>query len=213
MQAWSILFLSLRVSGTAVLVSSVIGIPLGLWLGLSRFRMKWLVTATVHTAMALPPVFVGLVLYLLLSRSGPLAALDWLFTSQAMILAQTVLTLPFVVGITMSSVEAIPRELSDQIKSLGASDWQCRWSVLREARQGVLLAIAAAFGRSISEVGAVLIVGGNIQGRTRVLTTAIVLETGKGNFELALVLGLALLALALVVNVLMLRLHGDRALA
>lgn len=211
MQVWSILLLSLQVTGMAVLASSLIGIPLGLWLGLARFRGKWLVSAAIHTGMALPPVVVGLVLYLVLSRSGPLAFLDWLFTPQAMILAQTILTLPFVVGITMSSVEAIPKEFSDQIKSLGASDWQCRWSVLREARQGVLLAVAAAFGRSISEVGAVLMVGGNIQGHTRVLTTAIVLETGKGNFELALLLGLALLGLALLVNVLILRLHGGRA--
>lgn len=213
MQVWSILLLSLQVTGTAVVASSVIGIPVGLWLGLSRFRAKWLVSAAIHTGMALPPVVVGLLLYLVLSRSGPLAFLDWLFTPQAMILAQTLLALPFVTGITMSSVEAVPKELSDQIKSLGASDWQCRWSVLREARQGVLLAIAAAFGRSISEVGAVLMVGGNIQGHTRVLTTAIVLETGKGEFELALMLGLTLLGLALLVNILILRLHGGRALA
>jgi tungstate transport system permease protein len=212
MQAWPIVVLSLQVTGTAVLASSVIGIPLGLCLGLSRFRGKWLVSATVHSGMALPPVVVGLLLYLMLSRSGPLAVLDWLFTPQAMILAQTILTLPFVVGITISSVEAIPKEFSDQIATLGASDWQCRWSVLREARRGILLAIAAAFGRSISEVGAVLMVGGNIQGHTQVLTTAIVLETGKGNFELALMLGLALLGIALLVNILILRLHGGMAL-
>ena len=208
MQVWSIVELSLYVTGVAVLTSSLIGIPLGLWLGLSHFRAKWFLSATINTGMALPPVVVGLLLYLVLSRSGPLAVLDWLFTSQAMILAQIVLTLPFVVGITMSSVEAIPRELADQVKSLGASDWQCRWSVLREARQGVLLSVAAAFGRSISEVGAVLMVGGNIQGHTRVLTTAIVLETGKGNFELALMLGFLLLSMALLVNVLILRLRG-----
>lgn len=213
MQVWSVLWLSLQVTGAAVLASSMIGIPVGLWLGLSRFRGRWLVSAIIHTGMALPPVVVGLLLYLLLSRSGPLAVLDWLFTPQAMILAQTILTLPFVVGITMSSVAAIPRELSDQIKSLGASDWQCRWTVLREARPGILLAIAAAFGRSISEVGAVLMVGGNIQGHTQVLTTAIVLETGKGNFELALLLGMMLLGMALLVNVLILRLHGGMALA
>ncbi len=213
MLSWSILLLSLQVTGIAVLVSSAIGIPVGLWLGHSCFRSKWLVVATIHTGMALPPVVVGLWLYLALSRSGPLAALDWLFTPQAMILAQTLLTLPFVVGITMSSVGAIPRELSEQIRSLGASDWQCRWSVLREAHQGLLLAIAAAFGRSISEVGAVLLVGGNIQGHTQVLTTAIVLETGKGNFDLALLLGMMLLVIALLVNILILRLHGGIALA
>jgi tungstate transport system permease protein len=166
----------------------------------------------IHTGMALPPVVVGLVLYLLLSRSGPLAFLGWLFTPKAMITAQTILALPFVIGITMSSVAAVPTELGAQIKSLGASDWQCRWTVLREARHGLLLAVAAAFGRSISEVGAVLIVGGNIAGDTRVLTTAIVLETSKGQFEFALALGAALLSVALLVNVFILRWQGNRRL-
>jgi tungstate transport system permease protein len=163
--------------------------------------------------MALPPVVIGLVLYILLSRSGPLAALGWLFTPRAMILAQTILALPFVVGITMNSVAAVPQDLVPQIRTLGATDRQIRWAVLREARHGVLLAVAAAFGRSISEVGAVLIVGGNILGHTRVLTTAIVLETSKGDFSFALMLGAALLALALAVNILIVRLHGGRHLA
>ena len=208
--SWSILWLSLRVSGTAVLISSLIGVPTGVWLGLSAHPRKRLLSAVVHTGMALPPVVVGLVLYILLSRSGPLALLGWLFTPEAMIAAQTILALPFVVGITMSAVAAVPAELPMQIRTLGASVWQCRWTMLREARHGVLLAVAAAFGRSISEVGAVLIVGGNIQGHTRVLTTAIVLETGKGNFELALALGGALLLLALLVNLLIIRLQGGR---
>ena len=140
----------------------------------------------------------------------PFAFLRWLYTIEAMIIAQTILALPFVVGITMSSVAAVPAELGSQIKSLGASDWQCRWAILREARRGVLLAIAAAFGRSISEVGAVLIVGGNIEGHTRVLTTAIILETSKGNFEFALALGVVLLSVALFVNVFIIRLQGNR---
>jgi tungstate transport system permease protein len=209
----SIVWLSLRVSGTAVLISSVVGLPLGVWLGLTHYRGKRVISAVIHTGMALPPVVIGLLLYLLLSRSGPLASLNWLFTSAAMISAQTILALPFVVGITMSSVAAIPPELAAQIKSLGASPWQSRWTILREARHGVLLAVAAAFGRSISEVGAVLIVGGNIRGQTRVLTTAIILETNKGNFEFALALGAVLLFLALIVNFLILRLQGNRSLA
>ncbi|MHC4391940.1 MAG: ABC transporter permease [Planctomycetota bacterium] len=207
---WPILWLSLKVSGTAVLVSSLFGIPCGVALGLSRHRGKRLLSALIHTGMALPPVVVGLVLYLLLSRSGPLASLGWLFTPEAMIAAQTVLALPFVIGITMSSVAAVPSELASQVRTLGASDWQCRWTILREARHGVLLAVAAAFGRSISEVGAVLIVGGNIEGHTRVMTTAIVLETGKGNFELALAIGAALLLVALAANLLIVRLQGSR---
>ena len=210
---WAIVQLSLLVSGTAVLMSAAIGIPLGAWLGLSTNRFKPLLSAMVYTGMALPPVVVGLILYILLSRSGPLAFLGWLFTPRAMILAQVILSLPIVVGITMTTIAAVPAELVLQIRSLGASRRQVRWTILKEARLGVLLAVAAAFGRSISEVGAVLIVGGNIQGHTRVLTTAIVLETSKGQFDLALALGAALLILALLVNVLMLRLHTGRLLA
>ena len=207
---WSILWLSLRVSGTAVLISSCVGVPCGIWLGMSRHRGRQFLAGLVQTGMALPPVLVGLVLYILLSRSGPLAFLQWLFTPAAMIAAQSLLALPFVIGITMSAVAAVPAGLYPQIQTLGASDRQCRWTILREARHGVLLAIAAAFGRSISEVGAVLILGGNIEGHTRVLTTAIVLETGKGNFEFALALGAALLAVALLVNLLIARLQQGR---
>ena len=208
---WPIFLLSLKVSGSAVLISSVIGIPLGVWLGLSRVRYRAVISAVVHTGMALPPVVVGLMLYLLLSHSGPLGTLGWLLTPQAMILAQTILALPFVVGIIRNSVAAVPQELLFQIRSLGATARQLRWTILREARHGVLLAVAAAFGRSLSEVGAVLIVGGNIEGHTRVLTTAIVLETTKGNFEFALALGGVLLTLALTVNLLILKLSGGRA--
>jgi tungstate transport system permease protein len=211
-QFWSILWLSLKVSGTAVVISSLIGIPLGAWIGFAEFRGKPIVKALVHTGMALPPVVVGLVLYILLSRSGPLAVLEWLFTPQAMILAQTILALPFVLGITIASVGSVPSELALQLTSLGATRWQCRWTILREARQGVLLAVAAALGRSLSEVGAVLIVGGNILGHTRVMTTAIVLETSKGQFGFALSLGAVLLVLALAINLTILRLHGGRLL-
>ncbi|MCY2986631.1 MAG: ABC transporter permease [Planctomycetota bacterium] len=209
-ESWSIFWLSLRVSGTAVLLAALLGIPLGTVIGLSRSRLQAGVSVLVHTGMALPPVVVGLLLYLLLSRSGPLAFLGWLFTPKAMILAQTILALPFVTGITMTALGSLPAELSVQLRSLGASPWQCRWALLREARRGVLLAVSAAFGRSLSEVGAVLIVGGNIQGHTRVLTTAIVLETGKGEFALAVALGGALLSLALVVNALMIWLQGGK---
>ncbi len=212
-QFWSIVGLSLRVSGTAVLISSAIGIPLGVWLGMARFRGKAALSALIHTGMALPPVVVGLVLYMLLSRTGPLGFLGWLFTPQAMILAQTLLALPFVMGITMTSVAEVPKEFLLQVRSLGASPAQARWAVLREARRGVLLAVAAAFGRSISEVGAVLIVGGDIQSHTRVLTTAIVLETSQGHFGFALALGGALLILALLINIAILRLHGGKTLA
>jgi tungstate transport system permease protein len=202
---WPILWLSLQVSGIAVLVSSLIGLPLGVWMGLSSFRGKPFVVGAIHTGMALPPVVVGLLLYVLLSRSGPLGGLGWLFSPQAMILAQIVLDLPFVIGITAVAVGSAPRELQWQLRSLGASPSQARWEIVREARAGILLAVATAFGRSLSEVGAVWLVGGNIQNQTRVLTTAIVLETGKGNFALALLLGGALLAVALAINLIIVR--------
>ncbi len=204
----TVVLLTLRVSGVAVLVGALVGIPLGAWIGLSRFRGKGMVTALVRTGMAVPPVVVGLALYLLLSRSGPLGALGWLFTPRAMMLAQVVLAVPFVVGITMASVEAIPAELTLQLRSLGASPWQVRRALLREARGGIALAVATALGRSLSEVGAVLIVGGNVEGHTRVLTTAIVLETSKGDFGPALALGAILLGLALGLNVLILLAQG-----
>ena len=208
---WSIVWLSLSVSGMAVFISSCVGIPLGVWLGMAHFRFKRYLSALVHTGMAMPPVVVGLVLYLLLSRSGPMASLGWLFTAKAMVAAQTVLALPFVIGITMNALSSLPEQLTDQIKSLGASRWQCRWALLREAKRGVVLAVAAAFGRSISEVGAVLLVGGNIANETRVLTTAIILETRQGDFQFALLLGAALLLMALFVNVLIVRLQGTRS--
>jgi len=206
-----ILWRSLLVSGVAVLVSSLIGIPMGVWLGLTRFRGRSILSVLIQTGMALPPVVVGLLVYLLLSRSGPLGGLGLLFTVQAMIISQVVLTLPFVVGITMVSIAAVPPELFLQVRSLGASPWQARWTVLREARSGVALALATALGRSFSEVGAVLMVGGNIERHTRVLTTAIMLETSRGRFGLALALGAILMALALAANVAIFRLHGRPA--
>jgi tungstate transport system permease protein len=136
-EPWSIAWLSLRFSVTSVLIASLVGIPLGAWLGLARLRAKPLIAVVVHTGMALPPVVVGLALYLLLSRSGPLAALGWLFTPQAMITAQAILALPFVIGITMAAVAAVPPELEAQVRSLGATPRQARWAVLREARRGV----------------------------------------------------------------------------
>jgi len=207
-EVWPIVWLSLRVAATALVFASLIGIPLGAWLGLASFPGKRGLTALIYTGMGLPPVVVGLAVYLLLSRSGPLAPLDWLFTPRAMILAQTIIALPLLAGITMAAVTAVPAELVLQLKSLGATAWQVRWTVIREARTGIVAAVAAGFGRIIAEVGAALMVGGNIQDQTRVLTTAIVLETSKGQFALALALGVWVLVLALLVNILILRLVG-----
>ncbi|MBM4081658.1 MAG: ABC transporter permease subunit, partial [Planctomycetes bacterium] len=169
---------------------------------------RGLAVVLTYTGMGLPPVVVGLVVYLLLSRSGPLGGLGWLFTPSAMVLAQAVIALPMVVGLTMAAVMGVDANLRQQVRSLGATSWQATWAVLKEARQGVIVSIVAGFGSIISEVGAVMMVGGNIEGQTRVLTTAIVLETRRGNFEMALALAGVLLALALVINAAILLLQG-----
>lgn len=204
-----IVALSLRVSGSALLISTVIGIPIGAFLGLRRFVGRPFVMALLYTAMGFPPVVVGLLVYLLLSRNGPLGQIEaaWiprLFTPEAMILAQSVIAVPLVAGFTMAAVLGVDPQLQQQIKSLGATRWQEMATTLSEARVGVIIAIVAALGRIAAEVGAVMLVGGNIDGRTRVLTTAVVLETRKGNFELAIALGVILIGIAFVVNTTML---------
>jgi len=206
-----IVFLSLYVSGVALAVAAVVGIPIGAAMALRPLPGQRLVDLIVYTGMGLPPVVVGLAVYLLLSRSGPLGILNWLFTPPAMIAAQTIIALPLVIGLTMSAVQGVDPALRLQVRALGATPAQVMWTVLAEAKLGVMAAIVAAFGGIISEVGAVMLVGGNIEGSTRVLTTAIVLETRKGNFELALALGGVLLVLAFVSNFLLLRLPGRRA--
>ena len=212
MQAWlEIVELTIRVSGTALLLACLFGLPLGVSLGLTEFRGRRLVQILISTGMGLPPVFVGLVVYMLLSRQGALGGLDWLFTPAAMILAQSILAFPIVAGLTSAAVRSVSREFTLQMQSLGAGPWQERRLVIRQARRGVLAAVLAAFGRIIAEVGAVMLVGGNIDGRTRVLSTAIVLETRQGNFEFALALGIVLLGLALLGNALFLRLEGGRS--
>jgi tungstate transport system permease protein len=198
---FAVVALSLRVSGTALLISALVGVPAGAWLGLARrVPARALITTLVYTGMGLPPVVMGLVVYLFLSRSGPLGGLGWLFTPNAMITAQTMLALPLSVGLTASAVQAIDPDLRLQLRALGATDVQVARTVLREAGVGVLVALVAAFGSVISEVGAVMLVGGNIEGQTRVLTTAIVLETRQGDFDVALALGLILLAITFVTN-------------
>ena len=208
-----IVILSLQVSGVALIFSTLIGVPLGAIIGLSRFLGRRLVAAILYTGMGFPPVVIGLFVYILLSRSGPLGNLSLpvipdLFTPGAMILAQTIISFPLVAGFTMAAVMGVDRSLRTQMLSLGATKKQAAFTVLSEARLGVIVAIAAGFGSIISEVGAVMLVGGNIEGRTRVLTTAIVLETRKGNFDLALLLGAVLLLLTFLANLMMLRLQG-----
>ena len=169
--------------------------------------------ALLYTGMGFPPVVVGLFVYLMLSRSGPLGQLDWpvipsLFTPAAMVIAQCIISFPLVAGFTMAAVMGVAPGLRQQVQALGATRWQTIWTVLVEARIGVVVSIIAGFGSIISEVGAVMLVGGNIEHKTRVLTTAIVLETRKGNFDVAMALGVVLLALSFITNLAMLYLQG-----
>ena len=191
---------TLQVSITAVLLASALGIPLGTFLGMREFPAKRIVLTVLYTGMGLPPVVVGLVVYLLLSHQGPLGWLHWLFTPSAMVLAEMLLAVPLVAGVTMTAVSAVDRSIREAALMDGANWRQVGLILIREARFGVIVAIVAGFGRAISEVGAVLMVGGDIEGYTRVMTTAIVLETRKGNFELATALGLLLLGISFAVN-------------
>jgi tungstate transport system permease protein len=199
--------LTFQVTGLGLLFSTLVGVPVGAWMGLTDFPGRRLVMALLYTGMGFPPVVVGLFVYLLLSRSGPLGDLGWLFTPQAMVIAQTIIAFPLVAGFTMAAVMGVDPNLRQQVLALGATRRQATLTILSEARIGVVVSLIAGFGAIISEVGAVMLVGGNIEGRTRVLTTAVVLETRKGNFELAMALGFVLLGLTFVANLLMMRLQ------
>ncbi len=203
---------SLQVTVFALLISTVLGIPLGTWAALTNFPGKRVFTAFIYTGMGLPPVVVGLVVYLMLSRSGPLGDLGWLFTVPAMVLAQTIIATPLIIGVTLSSVLGTDSQLRPQLHALGATPWQATVALLYEARFGLIVGLVAGFGSIISEVGAVMLVGGNIDGRTRVLTTAVVLETRRGNFDLALALGIILLSISFITNLLLVLLQGRAGL-
>ncbi len=212
-QLMEIVWLSLRVSGVALIMSTLIGVPLGAFFGLSRFIGRRFGIVLIYTGMGFPPVVVGLCVYLMLSRAGPLGGMGvpWmpaLFTPAAMVVAQIIIAFPLVAGFTMAAVLGVDRNLRLQVEALGATRWQSALVTLSEARAGVIVAVVAGFGGVISEVGAVMLVGGNIEGKTRVLTTAIVLETRKGQFDLAIALGIILIAITFFSNALMLRLQG-----
>lgn len=194
--------LSLRVTLTALLIASVVGLPLGAALGLARFPGRGILVVAVSALMGLPPVVAGLMIYLLLSRAGPLGDLGLLFTPTAMIIAQTVLILPIVVSLTRQVVEDLWAEYAEQLRSLGSSVGRAIPTLLWDARFSLVTTLLAGFGRASAEVGAVLIVGGNIAGHTRTMTTAIALETSRGALALALGLGIILLALTLALNAL-----------
>lgn len=198
-----IALLSFQVSGAATLVSVLLGISLGTAIALNRFPGKRLVVAGVNTGMGLPPVVVGLFVSILLWRSGPLGSLGMLYTPAAIVLAQAVIATPIVMGITISAMQALPPSLRLQALALGATRAQMVWILVKEARLPLMAAVMAGFGGVISEVGASIMVGGNIRGYTRVLTTATVMETGKGNFEVAIALSLILLLASLAINYLL----------
>jgi len=195
-----IILLSLKVSGTALAVATLIGLPLSALLGFKKFPLKGLSVSILNTFMGLPPVVVGLFVYLLLSRSGPFGFMALLYTPIAMIIAQTILAFPIVTSLSHSAIISVDPIIKQASMTLGATPFQVALTIIREARYGIMSAIIAAFGRVMAEVGAILIVGGNIAGFTRVMTTTIALETDKGNFELALALGMILLSISLGIN-------------
>ena len=199
-EVFGILWLSLKVSGAATLISLALGVPAGAALALLRFPGRTAVVSLVNAGMGLPPVVVGLFVSLLLWRSGPMGAWELLYTPGAIVLAQAVIATPIVTGITLAAVQNVPEKFRLQLVALGASRVQMVAVVLREARLPMLVAVMAAFGGVISEIGASMMVGGNIKGQTRTLTTAMALETGKGNFEVAIALSVLLLALVFAVN-------------
>jgi len=199
-EVWQITSLSLQVSAIATAVSLLIGLPFGTWLALGNFRGRSVILSIINTGMALPPVVVGLVVAITLWRSGPLGDFRLIYTPVAIVIAQTIIAAPVVTGLTAAALEALDPRLQQQLLGLGASRGQMIWYLWREARLPLLAALMAGFGSVISEVGASMMVGGNIRGQTRVLTTAIVLETSKGEFDKALALSALLLIITYLIN-------------
>lgn len=199
-EVYSIVKLSLFVSVFATAVSVAIGVPLGSLVAVKKFPLKKIAISLVNTGMGLPPVVVGLIAMLFLSRNGPLGFLGWLYTPAGMVLAQVIIATPVITGLSLSAMQSLDRRFYLQMLTLGAGQWQALWVCLKEVKLSILAAVIAGFGSVISEVGAVMIVGGNIRHQTRVLTTATVMETHMGNFDTAIALGLILLGLTFLIN-------------
>jgi len=209
-EVFGIALVSLKVSGIAITLASVVGIPLGFIMGINEFLGKKTLTLILNTLVALPTVVVGLLVYAILSRQGPLGILGLLFTPTAMIIGQFILALPMVTMLTLSAVHSLDPRVKITALTLGANPLQVGWSVLKEAKYGVISAIIAAFGRVITEVGSAIMVGGNIRGYTRNITTAIALETAKGNFALCMALGMILLIMAFGINIVFYQLQAKK---
>jgi tungstate transport system permease protein len=203
----NILFMSLRVSGSALIIAAILGIAVGAVTALRRFPFRDSLIAVLHACMGLPSVLVGLLLYLMLSRSGPFGFMALLYTPLAMIIAQVILAFPIIASLSHSAITGVDPLIRQTARTLGATPLQETATVVREARFGIFSATVAGFGRAISEVGAVLLVGGNIAGFTRVMTTTIALETDKGNFELAMAIGIILLAVSITINIMLYRIQ------
>jgi len=197
---FEIILLSLQVTITAVIIASIIGMPMGAWLAVNRFRFRRITIAILNALMGLPPVVVGLIVYIMLSRSGPFGVLNLLFTPTAMVIAQVIIITPLIASISHQAIRDLWADYHDLLISLNTTKRQRIFTLIKDARRSLLTASLAGFGRAIGEVGAIMIVGGNIDHLTRVLTTAIALETGKGEFAFALALGFILIALAIIVN-------------
>jgi len=204
---WAITWLSLKISGGATGISLLLGMPIGVALATVRFPGRSIAVALVNTGMGLPPVVVGLFVSLFLWRSGPLGFLELIYSPAAMVVAQVIIAFPIVAGLTMASFQSLDPKLSLQLLGIGASKPQLLWLLCKEAKLPLLAAVMAGFGGVISEVGASMMVGGNIRGQTRVLTTATVLETGKGNFDIAIALSVILLSLTFAINLILTRIQ------
>jgi tungstate transport system permease protein len=202
-EVMGIMFLSLKISGSATLISLFVGLSVGSTLALTQFPGKKIVVSAVNTGMGLPPVVVGLFVSIFLWRSGPFGFLELLYTPTAIIIAQSIIATPIVTGITLASLQQLPRKLKLQILALGASRSQMVWMLVKEAKLPLLAAVMAGFGGVISEIGASIMVGGNIKGYSRVLTTATVMETSRGNFDVAIALSIILLLLAYIINLIL----------
>lgn len=203
-----VVLLSLRVSVTSALIASVLGLTLGIITALNEFKIKRLIMRVANTLMSLPPVLIGLLVYMLISRKGPLGSYGLLFTPTAMIISQALLVLPIIFGLTASSVQDAAKNIELTCVTLGAGKKDTILTIISECRMQLLSVVTAGFGRAISEVGAVMMVGGNIKAKTRVMTTYIALETGKGNFEEAVFIGIVLLLISFFVNLVLYRIQG-----
>ena len=209
-EVMSIAGLSLRIAVTSTVIAAIIALPLASLLHFNNFRGKRILISLIQTFYSIPTVTVGLLVFVLFSHSGPLGGLDLIFTPTVMIIGQIILVMPIVLGMSVSALSGVDRNIIDTARSMGANGWQMMLVIIKEARFAVIAAVVLAFGRAISEVGLAMMVGGNIRGFTRVLTTAISLETSKGDWELSMALGIILIFIALVINIIMNRIQQRR---